>query len=170
MPMIRRYQLPDEAATAALGMLLADQLRPGDAILLDGALGVGKTCFARALIRHLSGDAGTEVPSPSFNLVLTYDIPPDRFKGGMLWHFDLYRVSDPRELDELGLDDALRDGVTLIEWPDRLGRQVPAGALTVSLALLTDAAGPRQAELHGDAAWAARLADLPESFSCDADV
>lgn len=170
MPMIRRYQLPDEAATAALGMLLADRLRPGDAILLDGALGVGKTCFARALIRHLSGDAGTEVPSPSFNLVLTYDIPPDRFKGGMLWHFDLYRVSDPRELDELGLDDALRDGVTLIEWPDRLGSQVPTSALTVALTLLTDAAGPRQAELHGDASWAARLADLPESFSHDADV
>lgn len=165
MPMIRRYQLPDEAATAALGMLLADRLRPGDAILLDGALGVGKTCFARALIRHLSGDAGTEVPSPSFNLVLTYDIPQ-----GTLWHFDLYRVSDPRELDELGLDDALRDGVTLIEWPDRLGSQPPAGALTVALTLLTDAAGPRQAELRGDASWAARLADLPESFTHDADV
>lgn len=165
MPMIRRYQLPDEAATAALGMLLGDRLRPGDAILLDGALGVGKTCFARALIRHLSGDAGTEVPSPSFNLVLTYDTPQ-----GLLWHFDLYRVSDSRELDELGLDDALRDGVTLIEWPDRLGSHAPAGALTVSLALLTDAAGPRQADLLGDAAWAARLADLPESFPCDADV
>lgn len=165
MPTIRRYRLPDEAATAALGMLLADRLQPGDAILLDGALGVGKTCFARALIRHLSGDAGTEVPSPSFNLVLTYDIPQ-----GTLWHFDLYRVGNPRELDELGLDDALRDGVTLIEWPDRLGSQMPAGALTVSLSLLSDAAGPRQAELLGDAAWAARLADLPESFAHDADV
>lgn len=164
MPMIRRYQLPDEAATAALGILLADRLRPGDAILLDGTLGVGKTCFARALIRHMSGDAGTEVPSPSFNLVLTYDIPQ-----GTLWHFDLYRVSDPRELDELGLDDALRDGVTLIEWPDRLGSQRPANALTVSLSLLSDAAGPRQAELEGDAAWAERLADLPETFAHDAD-
>jgi len=164
MPTIRRYRLPDEAATAALGILLADRLQPGDAILLDGALGVGKTCFARALIRHLSGDAGTEVPSPSFNLVLTYDIPQ-----GTLWHFDLYRVGNPRELDELGLDDALRDGVTLIEWPDRLGSQIPVGALTVSLSLLSDATGPRQAELLGDAAWAARLADLPESFAHDAD-
>lgn len=169
MPIIRRYQLPDEAATAALAALLADRLQPGDVILLDGALGVGKTCFARALIRHLSGDE-TEVPSPSFNLVLTYDIPPNRFKGGVLWHFDLYRVSHPRELDELGLDDALRDGVTLIEWPDRLGPQMPAHALTVSFSLLTDAAGPRQAELQGDAAWIARLSDLPESFATDADV
>ena len=164
MPMIRRYQLPDEAATAALGILLADQLEAGDAILLDGALGVGKTCFARALIRHLSGNE-TEVQSPSFNLVLTYDIPQ-----GMLWHFDLYRVSNPRELDELGLDDALRDGVTLIEWPDRLGSQAPANALTVSLSLLTDAAGPRQAELHGNDRWAARLADLPKTFAHDADA
>ncbi|PJI42017.1 tRNA (adenosine(37)-N6)-threonylcarbamoyltransferase complex ATPase subunit type 1 TsaE [Ferrovibrio sp.] len=164
MPMIRRYQLPDEAATAALGMLLADRLQPGDAILLDGALGVGKTCFARALIRHLSGNE-TEVPSPSFNLVLTYDIPQ-----GMLWHFDLYRIGNPRELDELGLDDALRDGVTLVEWPDRLGSQAPAGALTVSLSLLTDAAGPRRADLTGNADWATRLADLPETFVHDADV
>ncbi len=170
MPTIHRYRLPDEAATAALGILLADRLQTGDAILLEGALGVGKTCFARALIRHLTGDAGTEVPSPSFNLVLTYDLPPDRFKGGMLWHFDLYRVGDPRELDELGLDDALREGITLIEWPDRLGSQIPASALTVSLSLLSDAAGPRQAELLGDATWAARLADLPESFAHDADV
>jgi tRNA threonylcarbamoyladenosine biosynthesis protein TsaE len=169
MPMIRRYQLPDEAATAALAVLVADHLQPGDAILLDGALGVGKTCFARALIRHLSGGE-TEVPSPSFNLVLTYDIPPNRFKGGMLWHFDLYRVSHPRELDELGLDEALREGVALIEWPDRLGPQRPANALTVSFSLLTDAAGPRQAELQGAAAWAARLSDLPESFARNADV
>jgi tRNA threonylcarbamoyladenosine biosynthesis protein TsaE len=169
MPMIRRYQLPDEAATAALAILLADRLQPGDAILLDGALGVGKTCFARALIRHLSGNE-TEVPSPSFNLVLTYDIPPDRFKGGTLWHFDLYRVSNPRELDELGLDDALRDGVTLIEWPDRLGPQTPTNALTLSLSLLTDAAGPRRAELNGNERWATRLADLPETFTHDADV
>lgn len=164
MSMIRRYQLPDEAATAALAVLLADRLQPGDAILLDGALGVGKTCFTRALIRHLSGNE-TEVPSPSFNLVLTYDIPQ-----GTLWHFDLYRVSHPRELDELGLDDALREGVTLIEWPDRLGFLAPANALTVSFSLMTDAAGPRQAELRGTASWSDRLSDLPEALTHNADV
>jgi tRNA threonylcarbamoyladenosine biosynthesis protein TsaE len=164
MPMIRRYLLPDEAATVALAMLLADRLKAGDALLLDGPLGAGKTCFARGLIRHLS-DAGTEVPSPSFNLVLTYDV-----RAGTLWHFDLYRVSNSRELDELGLDDALRDGITLIEWPDRLGAQAPASALTVALSLAADAAGPRHAELRGDAAWAARLADLPAAFESAADV
>jgi tRNA threonylcarbamoyl adenosine modification protein YjeE len=165
MTVIRRYQLPDEAATAALAMLLADRLQTGDAILLDGPLGVGKTCFARALIRHLSNDAGTEVPSPSFNLALTYDTP-----RGMLWHFDLYRVSDPRELDELGLDEALREGLTLIEWPDRLGGQAPATALTVALSPVAGAGGPRLAELRGDAVWASRLSDLPETFVHAADV
>ncbi|WP_341909881.1 tRNA (adenosine(37)-N6)-threonylcarbamoyltransferase complex ATPase subunit type 1 TsaE [Ferrovibrio terrae] len=165
MPMIRRYQLPDEAATVALAVLLADRLQPGDALLLDGPLGAGKTCFARGLIRHLSREESTEVPSPSFNLVLTYDTP-----RATLWHFDLYRVNDPRELDELGLDDALREGITLIEWPDRLGSHAPATALTVTLSLTRDAAGPRQAELRGDTTWAARLSDLPVAFSYGADV
>jgi tRNA threonylcarbamoyladenosine biosynthesis protein TsaE len=164
MPMIRRYQLPDEAATAALAVLLADRLRIGDALLLDGPLGAGKTCFARALIRHLS-DPGTEVPSPSFNLVLTYDT-----SKAVLWHFDLYRVNDPRELDDIGIDDALRDGITLIEWPDRLGPHTPASALTLRLSLASDAAGPRVAELHGNAAWTERLSDLPAAFSYAADV
>ena len=165
MPTIRRYQLPNETATAALAMLLADRLQAGDAILLDGPLGAGKTCFARALIRHLSNDAGTEVPSPSFNLVLTYETAK-----AMLWHFDLYRVNDPRELDELGLDEALHDGIALIEWPDQLGPYTPASALTVALSLMTDADGPRMAELRGNATWAERLADLPAKFSHAADA
>lgn len=159
MPLIRRLTLPDEAATAALALALAPELRPGDALLLDGPLGAGKTSFARALIRHLSGP-GTEVPSPSFNLVLTYDLP----NSVTLWHFDLYRVSDFRELDELGLDDALREGITLIEWPDRMGAHAPASALTIRLSPVAGADGPRQAELLGDAAWAGRLTDVPVSM------
>ncbi|WP_341705355.1 tRNA (adenosine(37)-N6)-threonylcarbamoyltransferase complex ATPase subunit type 1 TsaE [Ferrovibrio sp.] len=157
MPVIRRLTLSDEAATATLAAALAPHLRAGDALLLDGPLGAGKTSFARALIRQLAG-AAIEVPSPTFNLVLTYDIP-----AGMLWHFDLYRVADPRELDELGLEDALAEGISLIEWPDRLGTAAPPDALTLRLAPAAGTGTARQAELAGDAAWAARLAtlDLP---------
>jgi len=154
MPMIRRLPLPNETATAALAAALAPRLQPGDAVLLEGPLGAGKTSFARALIRRLAG-AGTEVPSPTFNLVLTYDIGDTT-----LWHFDLYRIADRRELDELGLDDALADGISLIEWPDRLGPGGLPQALT--LRLIPDPAHDtaRIAELEGDAGWARRLATL----------
>lgn len=157
MPVIRSQTLPDEAATAALAAALAPLLRPGDALLLDGPLGAGKTSFARALIRSLCG-GGTEVPSPSFNIVLTYDAPQ-----ATLWHFDLYRIADPRELDELGLDEALQDGIVLIEWPDRLGSHPLASALTLRLTPLETPPAARRADLIGDAAWAQRLSLLPVS-------
>ena len=154
MPVIRSLSLPDEAATAALAQALAPLLKPGDALLLDGPLGAGKTSFARALIRARAGP-DTEVPSPSFNLVLTYETP-----AGTLWHFDLYRVAEPRELDELGLDEGLSDGITLIEWPDRLGTSVPSSALTLRLTADSISPTARRAELLGDNGWSQRLSRL----------
>ncbi len=144
-----RRDLPDLRATRALAATVAALARPGDAILLDGPLGAGKTEFARAFLRAAAGDPSLEVPSPTFTLVQSYDTP-----GFRAAHFDLWRLSGATDLAELGWDDA-RDGVVLVEWPDRLGALRPSGALTVSLSLTGGTA--RQAALSG---WPDRLAKL----------
>lgn len=120
--------LPDEAATTALAARTARLARPGDAILLDGPLGAGKSAFARAFLRAASGDPALEVPSPSFTLVQTYDLPL-----GPAHHLDLYRLDGPGALTELGWEEA-REGIVLVEWPDRLGPLAPADALRITLA------------------------------------
>ena len=121
--------LPDLAATEALAARLAGKARPGDAVLLSGPLGAGKSAFARAFLRAWAGDPGLEVPSPSFTLVQSYE----RADGGVAAHFDLYRLGGPAEVPELGWDEA-RLGVVLVEWPDRLGHLKPEGALEITLA------------------------------------
>jgi len=120
--------LPDEAATAALGARLGAVARAGDVIALEGDLGAGKTTLARGLIRSQLGPQ-TEAPSPTFTLVQTY--PGPRFP---IWHFDLYRLENPGEARELGLEEAV-DGLALIEWPERLGRYLPSARLEVQLSL-----------------------------------
>ena len=118
--------LASEKDTEALGVTLASLLRPGDVVALFGPLGVGKTALARALIRG-AGHEG-EVPSPTFAIVQPYEelSPP-------LWHCDLYRLEDPSELEELGLDDALSEGALLVEWPERAGKGAWPQALRLSL-------------------------------------
>jgi len=135
--------LPDEAATQALGRALAVSLRPGDALCLTGPLGAGKSTLARALIRALTTPE-EEVPSPTFTLVQFYETA-----GFPLAHFDLYRLSDPDEAYEIGLDEALDGGVALIEWPQRLEGRLPATRLDIDIALEGDA---RRALVtrHGD--------------------
>ncbi|OYW30281.1 MAG: tRNA (adenosine(37)-N6)-threonylcarbamoyltransferase complex ATPase subunit type 1 TsaE [Caulobacter sp. 12-67-6] len=125
--------LADEAATQDLGRALARALRPGDAVCLTGPLGAGKSTLARALIRALT-TADEEVPSPTFTLVQFYDTA-----AFPLAHFDLYRLSDPDEAYEIGLDEALDDGVALIEWPQRLEGRLPATRLDIDIALDVDA-------------------------------
>jgi tRNA threonylcarbamoyladenosine biosynthesis protein TsaE len=139
--------LAGEAETAALGQRLAMAARPGDVIALFGDLGAGKTTLARALIRQLAGP-NTEAPSPTFTLVQTYDTP-----GLPIWHFDLYRLEDPGEARELGLEEAV-DGLALIEWPERLGNHLPHARLEVRLEF--DGAG-RIARLVDLDDWSARL-------------
>ncbi len=141
----------DEALTAGIARVLAAVLRPGDCVLLDGPVGAGKTHFARALIRARQGDLAEDVPSPTFTLVQTYDDAG----GAEIWHADLYRLTDPAELAELGLDDALADAITLIEWPDRMAAP-PAQALRVCLSATS--AERRRITLHGDPV---RWHDLP---------
>jgi tRNA threonylcarbamoyladenosine biosynthesis protein TsaE len=127
MPRIVTLDLKDLSATHALAARLAGLLRPGDAVLLEGPLGAGKSEFARAVLRAAAGDPSLEVPSPTFTLVQSYDLP-----AGMAHHFDLYRLDGPAGLDELGWDEAL-EGIVLVEWPDRLGGFAPAEALRITL-------------------------------------
>ncbi len=119
--------LADPDATDRLGRALAAALRPGDILLLEGQIGAGKTHLARAIIRSLliAPDAG--VPSPTFTLVQTYELA-----DGMLWHVDLYRLADPSEMVELGLDEAMGRDTVVIEWPERL-EDLPKNALMIVL-------------------------------------
>ncbi|BDG75319.1 tRNA (adenosine(37)-N6)-threonylcarbamoyltransferase complex ATPase subunit type 1 TsaE [Roseomonas fluvialis] len=150
MPPTVTLDLPDLSATHALAARLAGLLRAGDAVLLEGPLGAGKSEFARAVLRAASGDPALEVPSPTFTLVQSYDLP-----AGQAHHFDLYRLDGPAGLDELGWDEA-REGIVLVEWPERLGAFAPAEALRITLAPLPDEHA-RRARLSG---WDGRLMAL----------
>ena len=143
-PFTARFALPDLAATAALGARLAVGLQPGDLVALAGDLGAGKTTLARGILTEL-GITGP-MPSPTFTLVQTYEAA-----RLVVRHYDLYRLEDPRELLELGLDEALEEGAVLVEWPERAGGLLPDDALTVSLTMSD--AQLRQAELTGPARW-----------------
>jgi tRNA threonylcarbamoyl adenosine modification protein YjeE len=145
--------LPDEAATRALAVQFAMALEPGDLLTLSGDLGAGKTTFARALIRALAGNDQIEVPSPTFTLMQSYDLP--RFP---LVHADLYRLTGLEELAELGLDDIAEDTVVLLEWPDRTGGTLPADRADIALTLSpNDGTTYRNVRLTGYGALAARI-------------
>ncbi|WP_409432385.1 tRNA (adenosine(37)-N6)-threonylcarbamoyltransferase complex ATPase subunit type 1 TsaE [Litorimonas sp. RW-G-Af-16] len=120
------YPLSDEAATLAFGARLARVLRMGDCVALRGELGAGKTTLVRGMIQSQLGNI--EVPSPTYTLVQTYDMPTYE-----LWHCDLYRLERPQDAYELGLIDAMDEIVSVIEWPDRLGDLLPDDALEISV-------------------------------------
>jgi tRNA threonylcarbamoyladenosine biosynthesis protein TsaE len=142
----RVIELSSLAETRALAARIAGLVRPGDVILLEGELGAGKSEFARAFLREIAADRRLEVPSPTFTLVQRYNTT-----RGTIYHFDLWRLEGPTGLSEIGWYEA-RDGIVLVEWPDRLGDQRPIEALTVTLQII----GPtsRRVTLSG---WSARI-------------
>ena len=139
--------LQDEAATLAAGRQLAKQLRAGDVVTLSGPLSAGKTTLVRGLLAAL-GHKG-EVPSPSFAIVQPYEnlSPP-------VWHADLYRIENPADLEELGLDDIRGEGVLIVEWPEQAGIGTWPGALALSLAVLDNSSRVLTAGVP--AAWEGR--------------
>jgi tRNA threonylcarbamoyladenosine biosynthesis protein TsaE len=140
--------LPDEAATLALGAVLATSLRPGDVVTLAGPLGSGKTTLARGLLAALGLEG--EAASPSYPIVIAY-APPE--VAIPVWHVDLYRIARPADLLELGLDDALSDTALLIEWPEHAPDAWP-DALALALEPLPD--GGRRLTWAAGAAWGGR--------------
>lgn len=140
--------LADEAATDTFGRRLAARLAPGDVVLLAGDLGAGKTALARGILAGL-GHMG-EVPSPTFTLVQSYEWPGVRLP---VWHVDLYRLEDPDEVEELGLDEILADGALVIEWPERAGGRWPEA---LHLTLTDSGEGSRRLTARVPPAWEAR--------------
>ena len=152
-------RVPSLAATAILAGEVADLLRPGDIMALGGTLGAGKTAFARALVRHLAQEE-IDVPSPTYNLLLTYD-----FDDFCLYHYDLYRLETPEEAFELDIDEAFDTGVSLIEWPDRLSKYLPAGHLLIEITSEEGASEEaRIIRFYGNASWKQRLTALSGAY------
>lgn len=139
--------LVDPAASAAFGIRLSSVVQAGDVITLSGPLGAGKTSIARGLLGGLGLEE--EVPSPSFAIVQPYDPPDVRLP---VLHVDLYRIDDPAEIDELGLDDARFDSLLIIEWPEHAGEWPDA----LALAIAVDPDGARRLTARVPAAWETR--------------
>lgn len=127
--MIYEKELPTAEFATDLAVKFSEQLKAGDCLLLSGPVGAGKTHFARSVIQALMAKDGAieDVPSPTFTLVQVYET-----SSGEVWHTDLYRLSHIDELEELGLEDAFSEAITLVEWPDRMGSMKPVRHLELA--------------------------------------
>ena len=152
--------LEGEADTVRLGHAIAAMLRAGDTVLLEGALGAGKTVLARAILRRLAADPELTVPSPTYTLAQAYEL-----QSGTAHHFDLYRLEDPADCIELGLEDVFGMDLALVEWPDRLGIRAPEEWVSVRLAI-GDIRGVRRAVLavQGGGALLCRMEEAYRMF------
>lgn len=120
------YFVPNEAATVSFGQALAHFAQKGDVFALFGTLGMGKSVLARAFVQELT--QAEDVPSPTFTLVQSYEA-----SSFEIYHFDLYRLKSPEEIFEIGVEEALYDGVCLIEWPERMGGYLPSTAFRIEI-------------------------------------
>jgi tRNA threonylcarbamoyladenosine biosynthesis protein TsaE len=149
MPVV---DLPNEAATAAFAARISALAARGDIIALKGDLGAGKTTFARGFIRARGCEE--EVPSPTFTLVQVYELT-----AAEIWHFDLYRLKSPEEAWELDIEEAFAEGISLIEWPERLGPLLPRRRLEIEF-LFGDQPEARRVVLDAGEDWQKRLAGI----------
>jgi N-acetylmuramate 1-kinase len=164
-PAVFSVALANETATASLMADLALLIGPGDVITLSGDLGAGKTAAARAMIRYLAGDDEAEVPSPTFTLAQTYDLPPFP-----LVHADLYRVNDAIELEEIGLSPLPEGTVALIEWPERAPDALPADRIHIAFShrpALGSTARAAEISGHGKAAAQVKRLQTLRQFLTD---
>ena len=145
------FDLPDAESTTRLGAAIAAALKPAEAVCLTGPLGAGKSTLARGLVRALTTEE-EDVPSPTFTLVQFYN--GLRFA---LAHFDLYRLTRPEEAFEIGLDEALEDGAVVIEWPERLGGDLPPDRLDIDIVIKGEG---RTARLTAHGAWEGRTLEF----------
>lgn len=135
--------------TKTFALKLSSELKKGDFLCLKGDLGAGKTTLAQYLIRDMMGNLNEDVPSPTFTLVQTYES-----MKGTVWHYDLYRVNFEQELFELGMEEALSEGIVLVEWPDRLGSFLPKNYLEITFDIIQEG---RSITLKGFGDWEKRL-------------
>ncbi|MBL4740474.1 MAG: tRNA (adenosine(37)-N6)-threonylcarbamoyltransferase complex ATPase subunit type 1 TsaE [Sneathiella sp.] len=145
--------------TAKVAAVLAPFLEVQDVLSLVGTLGAGKTEFARALIRALCGQE-LDVPSPTFNLLLTYDCAK-----GLIYHYDFYRLENPEEVWELDIEDAYHEGITVMEWSENIGDHLPDTALEISITIPDSGSDTgndelREISISGDEDWQSRLAGI----------
>ena len=138
--------LQDEQATLEIGRELGAVLRAGDKVALSGTLGAGKTTLARGILEGMGYDG--EVPSPTFAIVQQYEPPETRLPVA---HVDLYRIEEPEEIQELGLEDALIDGAMIVEWPDRMPDRFWTDALRITLEITEE--GNRRLTWNAGDAW-----------------
>lgn len=156
-----RFEALSQRQIERLAAEIASLSKKGDLVLLSGPLGAGKTTLARAFIRQLISDPSAEVPSPGYTLAQSY-APADGL-GPTVWHFDFYRIEDPSEISELGLEEAQAEGVVLAEWPERAGSALAAGGLLISLALATRQR-QRQVTIENLGGWSDRLKLLEQAM------